>query len=109
MLAKFTDIVDRLLVYPENMKKNLDITHGLLYSQPVLLALAKKGMKREDAYRIVQKYAMEVWQSKKSFKEILASDTEVSALISAAELDEAFDPKKNLQHVDYIFKRVGLE
>jgi adenylosuccinate lyase len=109
MLAKFTDIVDRLLVYPENMKKNLDITHGLLYSQPVLLALAKKGMKREDAYRIVQKYAMEVWQSKKSFKETLASDPEVSAMISAAELEEAFDPKKNLQHVDYIFKRVGLE
>lgn len=109
MLAKFTDIIDRLLVYPENMKKNLDITHGLLYSQPVLLALTKKGMKREEAYRIVQKYAMEVWQSKKNFKEILASDPEVSGSISAAELDEAFDPKKNLQHVDYIFKRVGLE
>lgn len=109
MLTKFSDIIDRLLVYPDNMKKNMDITHGLLYSQPVLLALAKKGMKREDAYRIVQKHAMDVWQSKNSFKEILAADPEVSALISAAELDEAFDPKKSLQHVDYIFKRVGLE
>lgn len=109
MLAKFTDVVDRLLVYPENMKKNLDITHGLLYSQPVLLALAKKGMKREDAYRIVQKYAMDVWQSKKNFREVLSSDPDVSAMLSSADLDEAFDPNKSLMHVDYIFKRVGLE
>jgi adenylosuccinate lyase len=109
MLAKFTNIIDKLLVYPENMKRNMDITHGLLYSQPVLLALAKKGMKREDAYRIVQRNAMDVWKSKKSFKEMLKADPEVSALLNDADLDEAFDPKKSLYNVDHIFKRVGLE
>ncbi len=109
ILSKFTNIIDTLLVYPENMKKNMDITHGLLYSQPVLLALAKKGMKREDAYRIVQRNAMDVWQSKKNFKETLKADAEISAVLNNADLDEAFDPKKSLTNVDYIFKRVGLE
>jgi len=109
MLAKFTNIIDKLLVYPENMKKNLDITHGLLYSQPVLLALAKKGMKREDAYRIVQRNAMDVWKSKKNFKEMLKADAEISAVLTDADLDEAFDPKRSLHNVDHIFKRVGLE
>lgn len=109
MLAKFTNIIDKLLVYPENMLKNLDITHGLLYSQPVLLALAKKGMKREDAYRIVQRNAMDVWKLKKNFKEMLKSDPEISAVLNDADLDEAFDPKKSLNNIDHIFKRVGLE
>ncbi len=109
MITKFTNIIDKLLVYPENMKKNMDITHGLLYSQPVLLALTKKGMKREEAYRIVQQNAMDVWKSKKSFKEMLKADSEISALLNDADLDEAFDPKKSLSNVDHIFKRVGLE
>lgn len=109
MVMKFTDIIDKLLVYPETMKKNMDITHGLLYSQPVLLALAKKGMKREDAYRIVQRNAMEVWQSKKDFKTLLASDAEINKVLTEKDLNEAFDPKKSLTNVDYIFKRVGLE
>ncbi len=109
MLVKFTDIIDKLLVYPENMKKNLDITHGLLYSQPVLLALTKKGMKREDAYRIVQRNAMDVWKSKKNFMEMLKADPEVSAVLNDSEFSEAFDPKKSLNNVDYIFKRVGLD
>ncbi len=109
MLAKFTNIIDKLLVYPENMKRNLELTHGLLYSQPVLLALAKKGMKREDAYRIVQKHAMDVWQSKKNFKELLKTDSEITSVLTDADLDEAFDPKKSLTNVDYIFKRVGLD
>ncbi|MEW5800160.1 MAG: adenylosuccinate lyase [Bacteroidota bacterium] len=109
MLAKFTSIIDKLIVYPENMKKNMEATHGLLYSQPVLLALAKKGMKREDAYRIVQKHAMDVWQSKKNFKDVLKADPEIASVLSSAELDEAFDPQKSLNNVEYIFKRVGLE
>lgn len=108
MLAKFTKIIDTLLVYPENMKANMEVTHGLLYSQPVLLALTKKGMKREDAYRIVQRSAMDVWKSKNNFKEMLKADPEVSAVLKDADLDEAFDPKKSLANVDYIFKRVGL-
>jgi adenylosuccinate lyase len=109
MLAKFTGIIDKLIVYPENMKANMDITHGLLYSQPVLLALTRKGMKREDAYRIVQRSAMDVWRSKKNFKEMLAADPEVAAVLTPADLDEAFDPAKSLQNVDYIFRRVGLD
>jgi adenylosuccinate lyase len=109
MLAKFTHIMNTLVVYPDNMKRNMEITHGLLYSQPVMLALTKKGMKREDAYKIVQRHAMDVWQSKKNFKEVLAVDPEVAAVLNTAELDEAFDPKKSLSNVDYIFKRVGLE
>ena len=79
-----------------------------MYSQEVLLALTEKGMKREDAYRVVQKNAMDVWQSKKNFREILSSDPEVTALLSARELDEAFDSSKSLRYVDYIFDRVGL-
>ncbi len=109
MLAKFTGIIDKLIVYPENMRANMEITHGLLYSQPVLLALTRKGMKREDAYRIVQRTAMDVWRSKKNFKEMLAADPEVAAVLTAADLDEAFDPAKSLQNVDYIFRRVGLD
>lgn len=109
MLAKMTHIIDTLIVYPDNMKRNMEITHGLLYSQPVMLALTKKGMKREDAYKIVQQHAMDVWRSKKNFKEVLKSDSQVTALLTEAELEEAFDPRKSLTNVDYIFKRVGLE
>ncbi len=108
MLAKMTGVIDTLLVYPENMKKNIDLTHGLVFSQPVLLALTKKGMKREDAYKIVQRNAMDVWQSKKNFKEVLQGDAEVSAILSEQDLNEAFDPTKSLTNVGYIFERVGL-
>jgi adenylosuccinate lyase len=108
MISLTTNVVDKLLVYPENMKRNIDLTHGLVFSQPVLLALTKKGMSREDAYRIVQKNALEVWQSKKRFKDVLQEDAEVTRLLSNAELEEAFDPAKSLRHVDYIFDRVGL-
>lgn len=108
MISLTTNVVDKLLVYPENMKKNIDLSHGLVFSQPVLLALTRKGMKREEAYRIVQKNAMDVWNSKKSFREALESDADVTALLSNGELEEAFDAAKGLQHVDYIFERVGL-
>jgi adenylosuccinate lyase len=108
MLGLFTDIVDKLIVYPENMKKNLELTHGLIFSQSVLLALTKKGMKREDAYAAVQKYAMEVWQSKKSFKDVLKSDNNITKYLNDKELDELFDLKKSIRNVEYIFKNVGL-
>jgi adenylosuccinate lyase len=108
MIWLMTNVIDKLLVYPENMKKNIDLTHGLVFSQPVLLALTKKGMKREDAYRIVQKNAMDVWRSKKNFREVLEADAEVKSVLSNGDLGEAFDPAKSLQHVDYIFERVGL-
>ena len=108
MLGLFTDIIDKLIVYPENMKKNLELTHGLIFSQSVLLALTKKGMIREDAYAAVQKYAMEAWQNKKNFKDILQSDNNITKYLNDKELDELFDLKKSIRNVDYIFKQAGL-
>jgi adenylosuccinate lyase len=108
MLGLFTEIIDKLIVYPEQMRNNLDLTHGLIFSQSVMLALTKKGMRREEAYAAVQRHAMEVWQSKRNFKEVLKSDPEVSARLSAGELDSVFDLTKSLRHVEYIFERVGL-
>ena len=109
MLGIFTDVVDKLIVYPENMKKNLELTHGLVFSQSVLLALTKKGMKREDAYATVQKHAMDVWQSKRSFKDVLKADGGIGAYLRGVDLDELFDMNKSLQHVDYIFEQVGIQ
>lgn len=108
MIGLTIGVIDKLLVYPDNMKKNIELTHGLVFSQPVMLALTTKGMKREDAYRIVQKNAMDVWESKKNFRELLNGDPEVTALLSVKDLDEAFDATKSLRFVDYIFNRVGL-
>jgi adenylosuccinate lyase len=108
MLSLMTDVLDRLLVYPENMQKNLDRTRGLIFSQSVLLALTRKGMKREDAYRVVQSAAMDVWQSGKDFKELLQSSAEVGSVLSGAEIEEMFDVQKSTKHVDFVFHRVGL-
>jgi len=108
MISLTSSVLDKLLVYPENMKRNIDLTHGLVFSQPVLLALTTRGMKREDAYRLVQKNAMDVWQSKQDFRTLLESDPEVKKVLTKVELDEAFDATKSLRHVDYIFDRVGL-
>ena len=109
MIATFTDVLEKLIVYPENMKKNLDLTHGLIFSQSVLLALTKQGMKREDAYAAVQKHAMNVWSGKaggKGFQDVLESDPAIST--ANIDLKELFDLKKSIKHVDYIFDRVGL-
>lgn len=108
MISQMTNVLDKLIIYPENMKKNINLTNGLVFSQPVLLALTKKGMKREDAYKLVQKNAMQVWESKKDFKKILQEDPEVSKILVDHELDSAFDISKSLKNVDYIFQRVGL-
>jgi adenylosuccinate lyase len=108
MLALMTDVLDRLLVYPENMLKNLDRTKGLIFSESVLLALTSGGMKREDAYRLVQAAAMEVWKTGKDFRETLAANEEITRRLPAKELDELFDLNKSLRHVGYIFERVGL-
>ena len=91
MLSLTTDVIDRLIVYPENMMKNLSRTHGLIFSQAVLLALTKAGMKREDAYRIVQDSAMDVWQSGKDFKELLSTNHEITRTLNPRDLDELFD------------------
>ena len=108
MLALTTDVVDRLLVYPENMMKNLQRTHGLIFSQSVLLALTKKGMKREDAYRIVQTCAMAVWQSGKEFKDLLLAEPAVRDTLGAEAVEALFDLNKSIKNVDVIFARAGL-
>ena len=109
MLTQFSGIVERLIVYPNHMKENLGRTHGLIHSQSMLLALTRKGMKREDAYRIVQDHAMKVWRNGTSFEEVLSSDPEVKKFLNADELKDVFDEKKSVRHVDYIFEQVGLK
>jgi adenylosuccinate lyase len=108
MVALMTDVLDRLIVYPQHMRENLDRTHGLIFSQAVLLALTNKGMKREDAYRLVQTAAMEVWRSGKDFRATLEAVPEVSGLLSAGELVGIFDLDKSIRNVDEIFQRAGL-
>jgi adenylosuccinate lyase len=108
MLALTIDVVDRLLVYPENMLKNLHRTHGLIFSQSVLLALTKKGMKREDAYRIVQTCAMDVWQSGKEFKDLLLAEPAVRDVLGVDGVEALFDLNKSIKNVDVIFARAGL-
>jgi adenylosuccinate lyase len=109
ILADMTRILDTLLVYPEHMLENLNRTHGLIYSQEVLLALIKNGLKREDAYRIVQEEAMKVWNERKDFKQLLLANEVVMKHLTSKELDELFNPERSLKNVDYIFQRIGLE
>ncbi|MEP7220757.1 MAG: adenylosuccinate lyase, partial [Bacteroidota bacterium] len=108
ILDKMTGLVDKLLVYPENMKKNLEITSGLHFSQTILLALAKRGVSREDAYSMVQRNAMEVWRTRENFADVLKRDADVTAIIPPAEIDELCDLQKSIRNVDYIFERCGL-
>lgn len=106
MLSKLTDLIDNLLVYPENMKKNLEKTHGLIYSQRVLLELAKKGITREKAYEVVQRNALKSWEEGKEFYRLISADKEVKKLLTKKELDTCFDLDYHLKHVDTIFDRV---
>jgi adenylosuccinate lyase len=108
MLAEMTGIIGRLIVYPEAMRKNLDRTHGLIFSQAVLLALTSHGMKREEAYRIVQGAAMKVWETDRDFLSVLNANTDITHHLTAAELAGIFDLRHSLRHVEDIFRRVGL-
>ena len=105
-LARLTGVIDKLLVYPKNMEKNLNRLGGLVHSQRVLLALTQKGISREDAYRFVQRNAMPVWRGEGDFLTLLKKDAEVSKALSEAELEELFDLGYHLKHVDTIFARV---
>jgi len=107
-LARLTGVIDKLLVYPERMQKNLDRMGGLVHSQRVLLALTQAGISREDSYRIVQRNAMKVWDSdgQLSLLELLKADPQVTAALSDKELEEKFDLDYHLKHVDTIFARV---
>ena len=105
-LKRLTGVIDKLLVYPENMQRNLDRLGGLVHSQRVLLALTQKGMSREDSYAAVQRNAMPVWRGEGNFLELLKKDKDVSALLSPAELESLFDLGYHTKHVDTIFRRV---
>lgn len=106
MLARLTRLLDRLTVYPERMMENLEMLKGLLFSQQVMLKLTEKGISREDAYRIVQKRAMEVWAGKGDFKQLLLADEDVMQKVTAQEIDNIFKLENHLKHVNTIFDRV---
>ncbi|MBZ4659813.1 MAG: adenylosuccinate lyase [Desulfacinum sp.] len=106
MLNRLTRVLDKLVAYPDNMRRNMEITGGLLYSQRVLLALVGKGLTREDAYRLVQRNAMAVWNEGGHLKDRLKADPEVTAHLSESELEELFDLGYHLKHVDTIFRQV---
>jgi adenylosuccinate lyase len=107
-LARLTGVIDKLLVYPERMQKNLDRMGGLVHSQRVLLALTQAGVSREDAYRLVQRNAMKVWESDGalSLLDLLKADPEVAAALTPEQLEEKFDLEYHFKHVDTIFARV---
>jgi adenylosuccinate lyase len=105
-LARLAAIVDKLVVYPANMQKNLERLGGLIHSQRVLIALTQKGVAREEAYAIVQRNAMRAWHGEGDFLSLLAADKEVRKNLSEAELKQNFDLDYHLKHVDTIFERV---
>jgi adenylosuccinate lyase len=106
LLAKTRDLIDRLLVYPERMKKNLESTGGLVFSGQLLLDLTEAGMLREEAYRLVQSYAMRAWKEDLNFREEVARDPKITSLLSPEKLDSTFDYTRQLGNVDAIFRRV---
>jgi adenylosuccinate lyase len=105
-LARLAGVIDRLVVYPENMRKNLDRLGGLVHSQRILIALTQKGVSREDSYRLVQRNAMRVWRGEGDFMSFLKADPEVRAKLSDAEIETNFNLDYHLKHVDTIFDRV---
>ena len=105
MLSRFTRLVDELVVYPERMIENLNLTHGVIFSQMVLLKLAEKGMTREQAYAVVQENAMRSWKDGIEFKKLLLSDVRVKSYLDSREIESVFRLENFLGNVDYIFKR----
>ncbi|MBC5636313.1 adenylosuccinate lyase [Ornithinibacillus sp. BX22] len=108
MLNRFSNIVKNLTVFPENMKRNIDKTHGVIFSQRVLLALIEKGMSREEAYDIVQPKAMEAWETEVHFRELVKKEDRITTLLTEEEIEDCFDYTYHLKNVDVIFERIGL-
>jgi adenylosuccinate lyase len=106
ILRRAASLLDNLIVYPERMRENLESMKGLVFSGQVLLELAKKGLSREEAYRLVQRNAMAVWQKRGGLRELLGADPDVRKWLDETELDRAFDLDRQLQHVDAIYQRV---
>ena len=108
ILSLFTSVMRGLQVYPRRMKKNLNLTRGLIFSQRVMLALIEKGLSRQQAYELVQRNAMKAWKGNKNFLTLLKSDAEVTAKLPETELEPLFDENYYLRYIDDIFKRLGL-
>ena len=106
LLDRTATLIEKLVVYPERMKQNLELTHGLTYSGELLLVLVSKGVSREDAYRFVQRNAMRVWDEGGTFKDKVESDPDIRKVLSPADVDHVFDSARLLENVDRIFKRV---
>ena len=105
-LNRLTSVIKDLVLYPENMLKNLNQTNGLYFSQSILLALTQEGMERENAYALVQKIAMQAWKKNEDFKKHILENKEIKGILSRAKIESIFDIKKQLQNVEYIFERV---
>ncbi|TSB45634.1 adenylosuccinate lyase [Alkalicoccobacillus porphyridii] len=108
MLNRFSNIVKNLTVFPENMKRNMTRTYGLIYSQRVLLSLIDKGMVREEAYDLVQPKATQAWEEGIQFRELVDAEERITHVLSKEEIDECFNYEHHLKHVDTIFTRLGL-
>jgi len=108
MLERMNRVVGNLLVYPDHMKRNMERTFGLVYSQRLLLMLIEKGLNREDAYDTVQPLAMQAWAEQRSFREIVDASNTITSHLSGNEINDAFDPDYHLKNVDVILSRVGL-
>ncbi|MEI6315315.1 MAG: adenylosuccinate lyase, partial [Syntrophus sp. (in: bacteria)] len=106
MLSRFTGMIEKLVVYPERMLKNLNMTHGVIFSQMVLLKMIDKGMSREDAYAVVQRLAMRSWEEGREFKTLLSEDDQAKNYLGPDELDAVFHTDNFLGKVAFIFKRV---
>jgi adenylosuccinate lyase len=109
LLDKTVNLVDKLLVYPERMKRNLELTHGLVFSGQLLLDLAAAGMLREQAYRIVQAHAMRAWEEESDFRAAVEADPEIRAILTPEQIAESFSLERQLRNVDKIFARVFPE
>lgn len=108
MLNRFGNIVKNLTVFPDNMRRNMDRTFGIIFSQRILLALIEKGWSREAAYDAVQPKAMQAWEEETMFRTLIERDAEMGALFTSDELDDLFDPSHHVRRVDVIFERCGL-
>ncbi|MBP6059287.1 MAG: adenylosuccinate lyase [Candidatus Saccharicenans sp.] len=106
LLKEMTDIITNWQVYPKRMRQNINVTHGLIFSQMVLLALIRKGLTREEAYALVQRNSLKAWEQNLDFKELLKADQEITAHLSDSEIEDCFSLDPFLQKIDFIFKRV---
>jgi adenylosuccinate lyase len=109
MLVKTIEVINGLTVNRKNIQKNLNLTHGLIYSQRALLMLIEKGITREDAYSVVQENAMKSWDTGREFKELILEDKRIAGKINRRDTERIFDPKKVLKNVNYIFRNVGIK